>query len=63
MSEAKMKDVVSLLYHALRIIEASAGINVDGCRVQLGDFDLVLDKNVGEVTICEAKKTFELERL
>lgn len=63
MSEDRMKDVASLFFHMMRVIETSSGIRVDGCRVVLGDFDLVLDNDNDEVTICEAKKTFNVERL
>ena len=61
MSDERMRNIASLYYHALSLIEACYGISVYGGRLCMDGYDIVYDYDNGEVTIYEAKKTFNIE--
>ena len=62
MSEFKLKQIADLLWHAMMLIKASSGVEINSGTVEAGEYHFQFDFDKGEVTICEAKKTINLER-
>lgn len=62
MSEFKLKQIAYLLWHSMMLVKASSGFDINSGTIEAGEYHFQFDFDNGEVTICEAKKTINLER-